>query len=322
MKLEFTLLVVDDEPDSIVESIYLLEDHLNSKGFSLQQYTAEDFSVGGLTELARSEGKNYDLVIVDYHLGQDTDGATVTVQLRRSLRYTDMVFYSSDSAIDLLAELAKQSVEGVFVAQRTELGAKLTGLADTVIGKAVDLNHMRGIAMAEVAELDVLMEETLVRAFQGTNQQFVSAKKRTTRKMREKMDSDADELKQCLDNGGLSALVKDSRLFTSNQKYMAVRRVARVLPRRPSEELQVLNSYVVDIVEKRNMLAHAKEGRSEDGKTVLRSIKSNMEEVIDDAWMADFRMKLIKHGDALSAVCKAINRHIADSSAEVASNTK
>ena len=320
MKLEFTLLVVDDQPNSIIESIYLLQDHLRSKGFSLRQETAEDFSVKGLSELTRSEGKDYDLVIVDYHLGQDADGATATVQLRRDLRYTEMVFYSSDSTIDLLAKLASQSVEGVFVAQRAELGAKLTGLADTVIGKAIDLNHMRGIAMAEVAELDVLMEETLVRAFQPTKQQFVAAKQRTTQKLREKMDSDSEELEQRLDGGSLSALVKDSRLFNSNQKYMAVKRVARALRPHPSDELRILNSYVVDIIKKRNMLAHAKEYTSEDGKIVLRSITSNVEEVIDDTWMADFRMKLIKHGDALSDVCKAIDRHVADASAEVASN--
>ena len=61
-----------------------------------------------------------------------------------------MVFYSSAPLSELLAELAGHQVAGVFVANRQTIGEALIGLADTVIGKAVDLSHMRGIAMAEV----------------------------------------------------------------------------------------------------------------------------------------------------------------------------
>ena len=311
MKLEFTLLVVDDDPDSITESIYSLEDHLKSKGFSLRQYTAVDFSQKGLSELTRSEGKNYDLVIVDYHLGQDTtDGAIATVQLRRELRYTDMVFYSSDSTIDLLAQLAGQSVEGVFVAERTELGEKLTGLADTVIGKAVDLNHMRGIAMAEVAELDVLMEETLVRVFQACNDKLSDVKEKTIYRLRGVTKGGAKKLEQILREGGLPSVVRDSRLFPSAQKYMAVRRVAKSLSGNLISEMDGTGCYQDDIIKNRNMLAHVKEGTSQDGKTILRSISSNREVIIDDNWMANFRLDLKKHRSALSYVCDAIGRHI------------
>ena len=315
MKLEFRLLIVDDSPESISQAILILEDHLKSKGFSLETRIADDLSVRGLRDLARLEGKDYDLVIVDYNLGQfTTDGAAAALQLRQELKYTDIVFYSSDPELDLHDKLSKQRVSGVFVARRDELSTVLTGLTDTVIGKAVDLNHTRGIGMAEVAEMDVLMEETLKRAFRSADDKFVAAAHRTLKKLRADMQEDLALLKQrSVDD--LPDMVCDGRQFSSAHKYQAVRRVARSLPEKPAVDLKVLESYQVDIIDNRNMLAHAKEHLAEDGKTILRSIKSNKEAVIDDSWMASFRQKLKENRVALTTVCEAVDRHIATAKA-------
>ena len=313
MKLEFRLLVVDDYPDGVGQAIESLNEYLENEGFSLDYETQTDFSEEGLSDLTKLEGKNYDLVMVDYNLGQPDmiDGAGAAEQLRNELPYTDMVFYSSISERNLLGILAEHFVPGVFVARRDNLDDALTGLADTIIGKAVDLNHMRGIAMAEVAEMDVLMEETLGRAFQLTGEHLVAAADRTTDKLRESMQENLTRLNQCLEERSLADAVSDSRLFSSAHKYMAVRRVANSLSEKPIEELNVLKSYQADIIDNRNMLAHAKEHPAEDGKTILRSIKSNEREVIiNNSWMTDFRKKLARHRDALTAVCKAIDRYI------------
>ena len=313
MKLEFRLLIVDDAPDSIRESIDSLEDHLESKGFSLNRRIANDLSDNGLRDLAREEGKNYDLVIVDYNLGRaDTDGAAGAARLRRELQYTDMVFYSSDPGLNLHGKLAEKEVAGVFVARRDELSTALTGLADTVIGKTLDLNHMRGIAMAEVAEMDVLMEETLGRAFRSTDDQFVAIARTTIKQLGEGMQKDLKKLKQRLNEDLLPDVVNDSRLFSSTHKSRAVKRVAKCLPEKPSEELEVLQSYEADIIQNRNMLAHAKEDALANGKTILRSIKSKKgETLINDSWMVNFRKMLKKHRTALTIVCEAISRQIA-----------
>ena len=312
MKLEFRLLVVDDYPDGIGQAIESLSEYLETKGFSLDYETQTDFSEEGLSDLTKLDGKNYDLVMVDYNLGQPDiiDGAGAAEELRRELPYTDMIFYSSMSERKLLGILAKHFVPGVFVARRDDLDEALTGLADTIIGKAVDFNHMRGIAMAEVAEMDVLMEEALGRAFQPTGEYFAAAAKRITKRLLSGTEKTQNELKQRLNKGGLVDIVRDSRLFSSTHKYMAVRGVAKSLSDKPVEALNVLDSYQNDILNKRNMLAHAKEF-DEDGKTILRSIKGNGGTVtIDDDWMTDFRQKLTTHRDALTTVCEAINRYI------------
>ena len=313
MKLEFRLLIVDDDPSGIREAIGILEDYLENEGFSMSRRIADDFSNQGLRNLARLEGKNYDLVMIDYNLGQtDTDGAVAALQLRRDLQYTDMVFYSSDPSLNLHSKLAEHEVSGVFIENRDELDTALTGLAKTVIGKAVDLNHMRGIAMAEVSEMDILMEETLGRAFQSTGEHCVAAADRTTDKLRESMQESLTQLDQRLEKGSLADVVSDSRLFSSAHKYMAVRRVAKSLSKtkKLTGALQVLKDYQKDIIDNRNMLAHAKEYPTEDGTTILRSIRNNRQEVIDDSWMTDFRQNLTRHRDALTTVCEAIDRYI------------
>lgn len=308
MTLEFQLLIVDDDPEFITEAVTSLEEHLESKGFTLGRHNANDFSEKALRELARTKGRDYNLVMVDYRLGrEDTDGAIAADHLRANMRYTDMVFYSSDPSIDLYDQLAKKKVSGVFVVNRSELDEALIGLADTLIGKVVDLNHMRGIAMAEVAELDVLMEETLVRAFKSAEARFGKAKERTAYRLREGVASTSKELEQVLESGDLAAAVKNGRLFSSYQKFMTIKRVASSLREKPTTALRVLALYESEINAKRNLLAHAKANKSEDGKTILRSMDRNSEVIIDDNWMDDFRIDLKKHSRALSTVCGAIS---------------
>ena len=124
------------------------------------------------------------------------------------------------------------------------------------------------------------------------------------------MQKSLTQLDQCLEEGSLADVVRDSRLFSSTHKYRAVGRVANFLSEKPTEALQVLKTYQKDIIENRNMLAHAKEYPKEDGTTILRSIRNNRQEVIDDSWMTDFRQKLTTHRNALTTVCEAIDRYI------------
>ena len=312
MNLEFSLLVIDDAPDNIREAIELLKEHLDEKGFDLDIKIPDDLSEENIQKLAISQGSNYDLVIVDYNLGEDNiDGALAAKELRRLLRYTDMVFYSSNTQYDLYEKLAKNNVAGVFVESRIELDVALTGLADTVIGKAVDLNHMRGIAMAQVADMDVLMEDTLISAFTSSGDQKIEAVwKITIEKLFEEMDEGLKLIKEDIDKVDLSKLVRNSQIFTTGKKYHAIRRVVKCLPIRPQDALDTLNNYADEILKKRNILAHAKEDKDVDGSTILRSTLINQQEIIDHHWMADLRNKLREYRKALNIVCNKIEIYL------------
>lgn len=312
MRLEFQLLVIDDHPNSISNAVGLLKDHLSARGFTLKCHTPDDLSPKALKALVRGNGKEYDLVAIDYHLGRnDTNGAATAAQFRREMQFTDMVFYSSDPQVNLYKELGKAGVAGVFIAQRQQLDEALVGLADTVIGKAVDLNHMRGIAMAEVAEMDVLMEEVLERTFASTDPELAAKGKETLEKLLAGAEQHLGRLRELVEAGAVLDVVTDSLLFSSMQRYKAVNRVARCLAEKPADAIEVLKTYDSDILQNRNTLAHAKEDLAEDGTITLRAMKRGKPAVIiNDEWMASFRGMLHKHRIALITVCDALNGHV------------
>ena len=260
MKLEFKLLAVDDEPDNLQQALASLTDHLEMIGFKLKVTTVEDVTRLPSVDLEGREGKNYDLVMIDYNLGQTSTGAEIARDIRSTLRYTDMVFYSSLPVRTLLSYLAEVGVSGVFAEERLNLDDALTALADTIIGKAVDLNHMRGIAMAEVAEMDVLMEETLKGAFANATAECVQAAAgRTCEKVLEAMSRSMESARARVDAGDVVGLVGDGLLFSSVHKFRAIRRVAKCAEPKPSEELTQLGRYEKEVTGIRNVLAHAKE---------------------------------------------------------------
>ena len=322
MKLEFSLLVVDDQPENINQAIQDLEEHLETKGFSLKREIVKKPTEQRIQELAQSEGKDYDLVMVDYKLGEGMrDGAFVAHRLRQLLPYVDMVFFSGAPVRELLSQLSEHEVSGVFAQTRQELGDTLNGLAETVIGKVVDITHMRGIAMAEIAEMDVLMEETLISVFQSPDAQITNAKKKTIQKLRKRIGDTPNRLDECLERDGLSGVVQDSSLFSFANKYQAIIRAAKYLPREGSVESNPPMNFDQDIIWNRNMLAHAKEDTTGDGRTFLHSKISGKAEVeINEEWMTDFRKKILKHRSALDIVCNSLREQF--SIREPAGNSK
>ena len=308
MKLEFSLLVVDDQPENINQAIQDLEEHLETKGFSLKREIVKKPTEQRIQELAQSGGKDYDLVMVDYKLGEGMgDGAFVAHRLRQLLPYVDMVFFSGAPVSELLSQLSEHEVSGVFAQTRQELGDTLNGLADTVIGKAVDLNHMRGIAMAEVADMDVLMEETLIKVFQSSDDKIAEVMKRTIQKLEDKIRDVPNQLDKCLKQHGLSGVVVDASLFSFANKYQAIMRAAKYLSSKTSGGLNHLKNFDRDIIQNRNMLAHAKEETTGDGRIVLRSkMRGKDREEITEGWMSNFRRNIQEHRTAIDKICKAL----------------
>ncbi len=310
MKLAFQLLVVDDQPDDLRSAVSILQEHLDDKGFDLCQVNLPVLS-GPDWDAIRNKGRSYDLVMVDYNLSQSEMGDVAAKRLRVVLPYTDIIFYSAEPRTELLQLLARQEVEGVFVAHRQQLDDPLVGLADAVIGKAVDLNHMRGIAMAEVAEMDILIQELLISVFQVDHPDVDAIAEKTANQLKGSMERDSKKLCQSLEKGGLSIIAADSRVFSLHHKYIALQRLAKLLPdAHLAPKLKVLKSFRKEIIHNRNLLAHIKEESDENRNVVLRSIRSDGDPlVIDDQWMATFRRNLREHRETLETLCSALRRH-------------
>lgn len=310
MKLEFSLLVIDDDANDLAQNaLGELEEFLTEKGFSLKRNVPTDISSGAIEALAQLGGAEFDLVIIDYMLGANApDGSAAAATFRRLMPYTDIIFYSSSPSGELLRKLADEKVAGVFVANRTDnLGETLVGIAQTIIGKAVDLNHMRGIALAEVADMDVILEDVLVRAFSSTQADIPATASRTLLRLVDGGKERVLKLEKHQASNDILTVVQSNPMFTLADKYRALSRVSKALGL--EEQVKKLNSQ--NIIDKRNLLAHAREAAGQSGTPTLKSIKDGHEIEIDDAWMTELRTELRVHRLALQGVCAAIDAAIA-----------
>ena len=311
MKLVFRLLVVDDQPDLVGNAIGNLKDYLDDKGFDLDRLSFLPHSERDWDTFF-NQGRSYDLVMIDYNLSQSEMGDVTAKRLRAALPYTEIVFYSAEPRPKLLGLLARQEVEGVFVAHRQELDEPLVGLADAVIGKAMDLNHMRGIAMAEVSEMDTLMEELLVSVFKLDRPEIHTVSEETINRLKGSMAATSKQFDQHLKKStDLSTIVSNGRIFSHHHKFAALKSLAKLLPdTHLGPSLEMLRSFQDDITSIRNRLAHGKEDSDKNGNVVLRSIRSGGDPLItDEKWMIATRRNLRKHREILETLCTALRGH-------------
>jgi ribosome-binding ATPase YchF (GTP1/OBG family) len=103
--------------------------------------------------------KDYDLLLVDLNLddNESGDGNKIIEEIRNNDIYTEIIFYSShyEHLINLLKE---NRTEGIFTSERNQIDTKAKKIIDVTLHKIQDVNNLRGLIMAEVAELDILKE--------------------------------------------------------------------------------------------------------------------------------------------------------------------
>ena len=311
MRLDFRLLVVDDDPTIRKgRAVKGLAKYLRKQGFTLDQKMPDDLSAETLRRLANRGGREFDLVMVDYNLGQVHKGTEVLRWFRSEMKYTETVFYTAGADANLWNEVARARIGGVFVTTRDDLDDVLLGLADTVIGKVVDITHTRGIAMAEVADIDTLMDATIRGTLEsGKKSEPQEAIRKLCRTLMSGNDKKLQKLSKKLHANDFLGIVKDRFLFTSNWKYRGILELAKCSRAVPAKDLAVVKHYGTKILDKRNLLAHVQEEIGDDGRVILRSIGGGREsgKEIDDEWMGTFRQDLAQHTAAMHNVCRAID---------------
>jgi hypothetical protein len=240
---------------------------------------------------------------------KDFDGALAASTIRRRLKYTDIIFYSTSPRDELAARMAEHHVDGVFIASRTnDLDDVLRGVADTIVGKAVDLNHMRGIAMAEAAEMDLLMEDLLAKAFASKNDAFVARGKDRIEGMLANERDNIAALEKRIGRSDVVGIVTDNAIFGSTYKWQAVSKLGEMVLGRAADACKVFVDYDTQVIAKRNLLAHARAVMDDGNTASLRAIRQGKADIeIDDAWMIEFRGQLTAQREALRQICEAVH---------------
>ena len=207
---------------------------------------------------------NYDLLIVDYKLENIGEhGDTFIKNIRSNNIYTDIIFYSSAQISELWNKVHDKKLEGVFLSNRSNLLTKVEKVAEQIVKKVLDLNNVRGIVMAEVGEMDGLLNELATKGFaildenqkSGILKRYVGkiAKfhKKQKRKVRE-IDNIDNFLKYC-----------DS----ARRWYL----VKAILTEIDKKALSCLGDYQADVLHPRNFLAHGIPESTENGLKFSRA---------------------------------------------------
>ena len=162
MRLDFNVLWVEDQADDVRETKEALSRRIASEGFQLQSTLC--------ATVAEVEGRladdvftdEIDLVLVDWELGGGDRGQDAIEAIREKITHKDVVFYSSRTDTQELRRLAfDKQLGGLYFAHRDDLVDEVVGVFDSLVKRALDLDHIRGIVMGATSDIDQLVREAL-----------------------------------------------------------------------------------------------------------------------------------------------------------------
>jgi hypothetical protein len=277
MKLKYKILWIEDEKSSIKIKAKNIRKYLEDDyGFECLE---SDITILDYEEFVEdyiddnelkscSDIEKYDLLLVDFNLGEEEHTGDKLIQIIRDNNiYSEILFYSSDLD-SLIDKLNQHFIDGVFTSVRDELENKVKKLIKVTIKKVQDVNNLRGLIMAEVAELDRMKERIIIKASVKIPEK--SIEKYTLKKVKESGNSNKNKAQRYLDD--LDSVTFES-LFSfvgfidSDKKAKATGEILNKLNiTEPVTKDDFIQPYIDDILGKRNKFAHIEECDGDDGQ--------------------------------------------------------
>ncbi len=266
MDLTYEILWIDDRKDAVKGHKEQTEEYLEELGFIPQINLVNPIEE---KEIHLTSDK-WNLIIIDYKLTNNRTGTDLIDKIRRNEQYTEIIFYSSEQD-KVENEIKNLALEGVYWAGRDHnLMDKIKSIIDVTLKKVMDVNTMRGLVMAEVADLDFQME-SIIKSYDS---KIPSDKKKAlqagiVRRIKKSISGKCSKIAkleeegQCTLDGCL-----DYRLIDSDKRLRTVEKVCKDVG--IGGDISETVKGCKKVLEDRNLLAH---GRSayEEGKKVIKS---------------------------------------------------
>ncbi len=155
MRLDFNILWIDDDADSVETQAELLNDFLNAQGFVLKKFWAEDKET--LNKIL-TQTKDFDFIFVDNRFNDEKLGLNFIEELRNNKIYADILFFSGTGSVASLKEEAvARAVQSIYIYTKSDINSDHSLFKNIIqyrINKEMDINSLRGIAMSEIAIFD------------------------------------------------------------------------------------------------------------------------------------------------------------------------
>jgi len=275
MKLVYKILWIDND-DSIYKNHQDdIHQHLVNLGFEPQIVILKDFqSFEKANSEAQLDLKSYDLFILDYKLKNGDNGNKIVQEIREEHSiYTEIIFYSAVPE-EARKQIFDDKLNGVYITSRKydDFEDDVLGIIDVTIKKVQDVNNLRGLIMAEVAELDRIKEEIIQKFNLQANSEF---KKYVKEKVFSKIKEELKNL-NCLISVGDSECSYDDIDLEKLQKnfFYDTFKKSRTVNKIKKQKCNTIEfrheDYYQNVIAKRNVFAHEKEYIREDGTRFLR----------------------------------------------------
>lgn len=300
MKLDYKVLWLDDKINDFIDDEYLSEivEHLTSEEFNpIIHFTDKQDEFFDYLK-----NNSYDLILTDFHLNEnannkDINGDNIVEAVRNENNiFTEILFYTARA--DLKGSLTWDRISFLETANlpdnhHEEVIKKVKKMIDLTIEKFHDIVVMRGMIMNETSTLDSYKLNLLYK--------FMSSEKyeKETNNLKDTLFSDiakfledkSIDIAKYRKNDNFNKLLKDTVLFSSSKKILAMSEILKVL-----HEDDFSSDYAKEIISTRNKFAHA-ELIEEDGRKYFSSGKDGI--TFDNQYCKDIRRNINKHKNNL-----------------------
>lgn len=287
MNLKYRILWIENEEDW-VESI---EDQI-------QEYL-EDLGLVYERKLIAKEEQgisynDYDLILMDLNLADQPNGAELISKIRDLGVYTDVVFYSASGIDELRAKGREKELEGVFYSGRTPdttFVNRVKAVIDATLKKVQDLNNLRGLVMAEVSELDAMMDKIIPLYF-NTEERMALFHKHITANREKTLQKSLNCINKCQLSWRGIGIQEIVLQLDSSQKARAIKII--IDQEKPDfyKSENFYKEYDAAVITPRNELAHCK-SELRDGQEILLTRKGD--KCFNEAFFKEIRKNILKY---------------------------
>lgn len=304
MRIKYNLLWIEDEAPWLKSAKEIVETIVDDYGFSIniKELKTEPEAISFIAE---SDLQIYDLIIVDFKIGNNEVGNTFITNIRNHNVLTEVIFYSSNLQ-QIRDTIHREQVDGVYCANRdtTQFIDKFEKVFKTTVRKTQDISALRGLVLSESSLLDsMLLDIATLFMEKNANGKDNQLKDYIINKQVADWKASNAKLEQLLPSLSPIELISND-FIESNRKMRAVGQILQLLnnPDLISKK-DFCVQYFDEIINTRNVLAHCIEVEKE-GKKVLVTRKDDKE--FDELAHKEIRNNIRKHVALLEQIKAAI----------------
>ncbi|MES0075782.1 response regulator [Mesorhizobium sp. M0058] len=259
MRLDFNVLWVDDQPGQLKDQLKAIGTRMRDQGFDFVAKTTQ--SLDEVRAQVRDDVfvDEVDLILVDWDLGANLRGQQVIAEIRETIPYKDVIFYSSYTDVTQLRKHAYEAgAEGVYCASKNALIDEVMAVFETLVKKVLDLDHTRGIVMGATSDIDQMVVECLSgineRAGEPDQRALLEKAKKIVLNRIEELGDKAKELDAA---ASIAVILQAHALFGANDRLRVLSTALKIKDYDDHDSLRGgLANYISKVVPMRNELGH------------------------------------------------------------------